>query len=64
MFESSTMEVAVEVNKNVKYGNLKSKDIACHTRHATISGMAFGQSAKRPDFGFNNINNDMYNGKF
>lgn len=43
------------------------KDIASHSRNATISGLAFGQPAtskKKPDNGFNNINNDIYNGKF
>lgn len=64
MFESSTIEAA-EPHKDVKYGNLKTKDIACHVRHATIFGMAFGQSSKKVDkSGFNNINNDLYNGKF
>lgn len=52
------------MNKEIKYCNLKSKDIACHNRHATISGMAFGQYPKKNDVGFNNINNDIYNGKF
>ena len=63
MFESSTIEMN-EINKEIKYCNLKSKDIACHNRHATISGMAFGQYPKKSDTGFNNINNDLYNGKF
>jgi hypothetical protein len=43
------------------------KDIACHTRNATISGLAFGKplvTNKKPDNGFNNIKNDLYNGKF
>lgn len=63
MFESSTIDMN-ETNKEIKYCNLKSKDIACHNRHATISGMAFGQYPKKNDIGFNNINNDLYNGKF
>ena len=42
------------------------KDIACHTRNAAIAGLAFGQpiNHKNVDHSFNNINNDLYNGKF
>lgn len=59
MFESSTIGI-----KEIRYGNLKSKDIDCHNRHATISEVAFGGLPKNKNNGLNNINNDLYNGKF
>lgn len=62
MFESSTIEI--KETKEIRYGNLKSKDIDCHNRHATISEIAFGGLPKNKDNGFNNINNELYNGKF
>jgi hypothetical protein len=42
------------------------KDIASHTRNITISGLAFGKQTNKNnnDYGINNINNDLYNGKF
>jgi hypothetical protein len=32
--------------KPIYYENLKQKDIASHSRNATLSGMAFGQARK------------------
>ena len=49
----------------MNYGKLKIQDITSHTRNATISGMAFGAGYPHKNInGFNNINNDLYNGKF